>query len=156
MSILGKRKSGPNDPWISDITRHSIEQKRQIRKEFGSSSIEYRLSKNNIKKMCKFDKEKEIDNEHKALSDLPFSQQYFAAIKKLRLKQTRHVKGWEMKTPTGKTLTTTDDILENWVQFYEKLYHSDRASFTPFAIDADDAIPPILRSTDILNLRMNA
>ena len=58
-----------------------------------------------------------------------------------------------MKSPTGKTLTNINDILENWAQFYEQLYHSERSNFTPFAVDADDPIPPVLSSE--LNYALN-
>lgn len=145
-TILGKRKSTAHDKWISDATQHAIEQKITTRRVFGSLSIEYKLAKTNIKKMCKIDKEKAIDKDHKTLINLPLNQKYFAAMKTLKLQRTRNIKGWEMKSPTGKTLTNINDILENWAHFYEQLYLSERDSFTPFTIDADDPIPPILRS----------
>ena len=144
-STLDKRRSNHDDIWISDATLQAIEQKRKIRKDFGSRSIEYRLSKSNIKKMCKIDKEKAIDKDHKTLNELPLNQKYFATVKKLKLNRTRNVRGWEMKSPTGITLTNADDILENWAQFYEKLYLSERGCFTPFTVETDDTIPPVLR-----------
>ena len=145
-TVLGKRVTPDSKTWISETTKHAIEQKKQTRKCKGTHSIEYKLAKSNIKKLCKIDKENSIEKEHKDLNNLPLNQKYYAATKKLKLKQTRNVRGWEMKSPSGAVLTNVDDILENWARFYEDLYHTDRTDFTPFAEDANFTIPPVLRS----------
>ena len=144
-TVLGTSKSPKCKPWISDTTRSAIQQKLETRRTYGSSSTEYKIAKANIKKLCKIDKETQIDNEHKLIGTMPYNQQYFTALKKLKLSTTRNVKGWEMKSPSGKTLTNIDDILENWAQFYENLYYSNRDSFTKYVESTNYEIPPILR-----------
>ena len=49
-----------------------------------------------------------------------------------------------MKSPSGKILTSVDDILENWATFYENLYFSHRKSFVRLAEYNDDPIPPVM------------
>ena len=144
-AILGPRNLNNDKPWISDTTRAAIQQKLETRKTHGSSSIEYKIAKANTKKLSKIHRENQIDNEHKQIGTMPYNQQYFAAVKKLKLSATRNVKGWEMKSPTGEPLTNIHDILENWAQFYEKLYFSNRDSFHAFTESAEYPIPPILR-----------
>ena len=51
-----------------------------------------------------------------------------------------------MKSPSGETLTSIDDILENWAKFYENLYHDNRDNSIVFTEPEDIVIPPILRS----------
>ena len=82
---------------------------------------------------------------------LPINQQYYVAVKKLKLKQTKNISGWEMKSPSGKILTNIDDILENWARFYENLYHSDWDKFIPLAEEKDFEIPHVMKTElDIL------
>ena len=70
---------------------------------------------------------------YKKLGSLPLNQQYYTAVKNVELKHKRNIRGWELKDKAGKTLSNIEDILENWTAFYEELYHSDRANFTPVA-----------------------
>ena len=143
-SVLGPKLTLKNKSWISTDTLNAIHQKHSLRKEYGSRSLEYRLTKLNIKKLCKIDKESWIKNEHKKLGNLPLNQQYYNVMKNLKLSLTKNIKGWEMKSPSGKILTSVDDILENWAKFYENLYFSHRKSFVLLAEYNDDPIPPVM------------
>ena len=143
-SVLGPKLTLKNKSWISTDTLNAIHQKHSLRKEYGSRSLEYRLTKLSIKKLCKIDKESWIKNEHKKLGNLPLNQQYYNVMKNLKLSLTKNIKGWEMKSPSGKILTSVDDILENWAKFYENLYFSHRKSFVLLAEYNDDPIPPVM------------
>ena len=48
-----------------------------------------------------------------------------------------------MKDSQNNTVYDVEDILETWASFYEKLYKSDRTTFTKFEEDPDDPIPPV-------------
>ena len=141
--ILGKPVN-ENNSWISERTHQAIRDKRENRKNFGTCSIEYKIAKSTVKKLCKIDKESAIEKDHQELNSLPNDVRYFITVKKLKLKQTRNVHAWEMKTPTGKILTNIDEILENWAQFYENLYHNEQNTITN--LQEHNVIPPVLKS----------
>ena len=48
-NILGKRKTNDTNQWISTATKQAIEEKKRTRQEFGTRSIQYKLTKKNIK-----------------------------------------------------------------------------------------------------------
>ena len=144
--ILGKPTLQDNPPWLSQETLASIKQKRQVRKDHGDRSIEYRLHKSIVKKMCRIDKEKHIENQHRELAELPLNQKYYEAIKRMKLSRQKKVKGWGIKSLINEsvTLTDKDNILENWALFYEKLYHSDNQNYIPLPEPTDTPIPPVI------------
>ena len=50
-----------------------------------------------MKTLCKIDKEKSIEHEHSQLTNLPINQQYFEAVKRIKLSNKKQVKGWAMR-----------------------------------------------------------
>ena len=113
-NILGKRKTNDTNQWISTAIKQAIEEKKRTRQEFGTRSIQYKLKKNNIKKLCKIYQENNVEKEYKKLGSLPLNQQYYTAVKNPKLKHKRNIRGWEMKDKARKTLSNIEDILKNW------------------------------------------
>ena len=142
-TALGKKSSNHNEHWITQETKDAIAEKRSTRTISGVKSIEYKLAKSTVKKLCKIDKENAIERDYAKMSQLSTNQQYFEAVKRLKLSKQRPVKGWAMKDSQNNTVYTVDEILETWASFYEKLYKSDRTSFTKFEEDPNDPIPPV-------------
>ena len=143
--------------WISRETIQTIHKKHAIRKSKGSKSIEYKLVKSLVKKMCRIDKEKFIDKEHREISNMKDSNGFYESIKRLKISETSKVKNWEIKNKNNITLTNKEEILEEWASFYEELYHSDTNHFTPLEEKQEDEIPPILPSelTNTINKLKN-
>ncbi len=76
------------------------------------------------------------------ISSLPPSQQYYAAIKKLKTKPKNL--GWGIRNEQGELLTDKEAILERWAGFYEKLYNDKTAMFSMQA-ESEEPIPSILK-----------
>ena len=91
--VLGKPPK-INKKWITPNTIAKIKEKHAIRIEFGSSSMQYKISKNLCKKLCRVDRQKFIDGIHKDINQLPFSLQYFKSMKELKLSKTKCIKRW--------------------------------------------------------------
>ena len=87
LECLGKKKRQANEEWITSETLKAVDLKKDIRRKHGSNSIIYKLHKNNVKRLCRIDKEKSIDEQHKRIQDQPASQQYFETIKKMKNKK---------------------------------------------------------------------
>ena len=136
-----KQSSKPN--WMSMNTKIAIDNKHKVRQTKGTSSNEYKAAKNETKKLVKKDRLNQIEKDMDSLSSLPPHKQYYAAIKKLKTK-TRNI-SWGIKTKDGVVLTSKEDILERWAQFYEDLY-SDVSTSLPLDDSSEDPIPPILLS----------
>lgn len=134
--VLGKPPK-INKEWITPETVAKIKEKYTIRKEFGSNSIQYKISKNLCKKLCRVDKQKFIDEIHKNINQLPFSMQYFKSMKKLS--KTKRIKNWSVKSHTGEVLTDRDQIIQRWHKFYSDLYFFDRQTFP--TIEEHEPIP---------------
>ena len=145
-AVLGKKSSSQNDHWITQDTKDAIATKRSIRALSGIRSIEYKLAKSTVKKLCKIDKEKSIERDYAQMSQLSSNQQYFEVVKRLKLSKQKPVKGWAMKNAQNKTVHSVEEILETWASFYEKLYESDRTTFTMFEEDPNDPILPVTLS----------
>ena len=143
ITVLGKKNSNINEHWITQETKDAVAQKRSIRLNSGVKSIEYKLAKSTVKKLCKIDKEKAIERDHAKMAQLSSNQQYFEAMKHLKLSKQKPVKGWAMKDSQNNTVHTVEEILETWASFYEKLYKSDRTTFTKIEEDPNDPIPPV-------------
>ena len=92
-TVLGKRQSNNKADWITTNTHDEIAAKHRIRKKYGPRSIKYKLAKSTVKKMCKIDKQNHIDQMHKEFSNLPGTQQYYKAVKSLKLSNMRTVTG---------------------------------------------------------------
>ena len=144
-SVLGKKKCNRNEHWITQETKDAIAQKRSIRTTSGVRSIEYKLAKSTVKKL-KINKEKSIERDYAQMSQLSSNQQYFEVVKRLKLSKQKPVKGWAMKNAQNKTVHSVEEILETWASFYEKLYKSDRTTFTMFEEDPNDSIPLVTMS----------
>ena len=62
-----------------------------------------------------------------------------------KYKTNRKNISWGLKDAIGKLLTTKEDILERWANFYEDLY-SDPTIYQPIEVDpSESAIPRILK-----------
>ena len=145
MNVLGKKPS-TRKHYITQNTINAIAEKHKIRQTKGTHCIEYKLAKSNVKKLCKIDKEKSIEHEHSQLSQLPINQQYFEAVKRIKLSNQKQVKGWAMRNKQNVKLISDEEILENWAEFYENLYASTRTTFTRFEEDPNDPIPSVTLS----------
>lgn len=141
-AVLGT-KSSSNKHHITQKTIDAIEEKRHIRQTKGAHCIEYKLAKSNVKKLCKIDKENSIEQDHAQLSQLPINQQYFEAVKRIKLSNHKPVKGWAMRNKQNVKLLTDEEILENWAEFYEQLYFSTRTTFNHYEEDPNDPIPSV-------------
>ena len=61
-SCLGRKKVDPSKNWrITDETVESIQLKKEIRRNLGSDSLLYKLHRNNVKRLCRNDIERSID-----------------------------------------------------------------------------------------------
>ena len=129
--------------WLTDNTKRAIENKHNIRKTFGSNSSEYKIAKAETKKAVKKDKLKFTEQELDLLSKAPPHKQYYAAVRKLKTKQSTI--SWSIKDKNGKILTNKKQILERWAKFYEELYSDNTPDFN---VDdsSEDKIPSILKS----------
>ena len=58
---LGKKPINTDRDWITTETLIQIQQKHEIRKQFSSKSVEYKLAKIICKKLYRKDKQKHID-----------------------------------------------------------------------------------------------
>ena len=145
VNVLGKKPS-TRKHYITQNTINAISEKCKIRQTKGTRCIEYKLAKSNVKKLCKIDKEKSIEHEHSQLTNLPINQQYFEAVKRIKLSNQKQVKGWAMRNKQNIKLISDEEILENWAVFYENLYASNRTTFTHFEEDPNDPIPPVTLS----------
>ena len=67
---------------MTNETKTAIENKHEIRKQYGSTSASYRISKPETKKLVRKDKLKYVEKELDSISKLSPSKQYYAAIKK--------------------------------------------------------------------------
>ena len=83
-NVLGKKPTNPERDWITPETLAQIHQKHEIRRQFGSKSVEYKLAKSICKKLCRIDKQKHIDKKHLDINSLPNSVKYYIAMKKLK------------------------------------------------------------------------
>jgi len=152
-TVLGK-KSSSSEHYIAQSTINAINEKHNIRQTKGVHCIEYKLAKTNVKKLCKIDKQKSIEQDHAQLSQLPINQQYFEAVKRIKLSNHKQVKGWAMRNKQNVKLLTDEDILENWAEFYEKLYASTRTTFAHFEKDPNDPIPRVTLAERSRAIRM--
>ena len=57
-NVLGKKSTNTDIDWITPETLVEIQQKHEIRKQFSSKSVEYKLAKSICKKLCRIDKQK--------------------------------------------------------------------------------------------------
>ena len=83
--------------------------------------------------------EKDLDT----IANLPPHKQYYAAIKILKTKPKDISLG--IKDKIGEILTDKNRILEQWVQFYEDLYH-DLSPDVDINDSEEDKIPLIIQS----------
>ena len=143
---LGKKEQRAHHNWITKETHRCIAEKHQIRKQYGFRSTEYKVAKRRVKKMCSFDRDNHIDQIHQEIGRLPLTIQYYKAIKSLKMSTTRIVKGWSVKGQNNEILTSHNDILKRWEEFYTELYSSDRTTFEYFDEDPNDPIPTVLLS----------
>ena len=81
-----------------------------------------------MKRLCRIDKEKSIDEQHKRIQDQPASQQYFETIKKMKNKKKPQRKGWNIKAEDGSIITERDEVIKRWKEFYQDLYSDIRTS----------------------------
>ena len=125
-NILGKKPTNTEKAWITPETLAQIHQKHEIRRQFGSKSVEYNLAKSIRKKLCRIDKQKHIDKIHLDINSLPNSVKYFFAMKKLKNTNERNIKNWSIKSKSGEGITHRDKVILRWHEFYSKLYHCDR------------------------------
>ena len=83
-SCLGIKKH-QDKKWISDSTKESINLKHELRAKLGPDSILYKIHRNNAKKLCRIDIEKQYEEDHKQIqANASFSSQHFKSIKKLK------------------------------------------------------------------------
>ena len=141
-NVLGKKPTNTERDWITPETLAQIHQKHEIRRQFGSKSVEYKLSKSICKKLCRIDKQKHIDKIHLDINSLPNSVKYFIAMKKLKNTNERNIKSWSIKSKSGEVITERDKLILRWHEFYSKLYHCDRQVLTSY-----EESTPILSTT---------
>ena len=115
--------------WISSETKAAVELKHEIRQKLGDESLLYKLHKVNVKKLCRIDKEKALDNEYKNLEKHKLNQKYFEVMKKLKKMRTRKVKAWSIKSKDGVHVIDKLCIIERWAEFYEDLYNDQREHY---------------------------
>ncbi len=147
-NILGSAETcldsnvNPYPKWMTEESKAAIRKKHDIRKENGPKSTQYREAKAKSKKLVKRDKLKLVEVDLDRISSLPPSQQYYAAIKKLKTRP-RNI-GWGIRSDQGELLTDKDAILQRWAEFYEKLYYDKTTEFSMKA-PSDELIPSILK-----------
>ena len=110
--------------WMSENTEKVITEKKRIRKEKGTKSIEYKIIKSEVKKMVKKDKLKQIEDDCDELNKLPPNQKYYQIIKKIKNRNSRQF-GWGIKRSDGTITMNKEEIIHEWETFYENLYHDD-------------------------------
>ena len=125
LACLGKKPRDKND-WLSTNTLESINLKKEIRKTLGPDSITYHLHCNNIKRLCRIDKEKNTDKQYQLIKKKPASQQYFETIKKLKMDKKQKRKTWTMKANDGSIINERDKVVERWKKFYQGLHFDER------------------------------
>ena len=67
---------------------------------------------------------------HKEFSNLPGTQQYYKAVKSLKLSNTRTVRKWSIKSADNIPIVEHSKIIKCWKEFYSILYHSDKQHST--------------------------
>ena len=107
--------------WIQPDTLRAIDNKKVVRKKHGETSIQYKVSKAETKKLVKRDKINQLNDNLDEISNLPPDKQFFQAMKKLKTHK-RNI-SWGIKDKHGKILTSREEILERWAPFYEELYY---------------------------------
>ena len=107
-NLAPNNQTYPN--WMSQETKTAIQNKHKIRKKIGATSTQYRIAKAESKKLVKKDRLKQIEKNVDSLSTLPPHKQYYAALKKLKVKPKNI--SWGIKDPDGNLLTSKDEILE--------------------------------------------
>ena len=126
-SCLGRQITDSNKNWrITDETVESIQLKKEIRKTLGSDSVLYKLHRNNVKRLCRIDIERSIDQQHDIVQSQPPSQQYFEAIKRTKETSKSKRKCWNVKSESGKIITEREDVIKRWTEYYQKLYSDQR------------------------------
>ncbi len=128
--------------WMTEESKAAIKRKHKISQEIGPKSSQYRKAKTESKRLVKRDKLKLIEFDLDRISSLPPSQQYYAAIKKLKTRPKNI--GWGIKNSKGEILTDKDAILQRWAEFYEQLYY-DKTTLFSMKADSDEPIPAILK-----------
>ena len=125
------------------MTKTAIENKHEIRKQYGSTSAYYRISKAETKKLVRKDKLKYTEKELDSISKLSPSKQYYAAIKKLK-SNPKNI-SWGIKDKNDNILTSKSEILERWAEFYVQFYFDDSLD-TEIDDSTEDPIPKIIKS----------
>ncbi len=105
--------------WMTEESKAAIRKKHDIRKKNGPKSNQYKEAKAMSKRLVKRDKLKLVEVDLDRISSLPPSQQYYAAIKKLKTRPKNI--GWGIRNNRGELLTDKNAILERWAEFYEEL-----------------------------------
>ena len=121
--VLGQKKTAKKG-WITSGTLKAIDLKNEIRAKLGDHSIQYKIHKSNVKKLCRIDKENDIDAIHKRLNELNPQQRYFETMKKL--KEKRKTTTWGIKDKKGATIIDKIEIIKRWEEFYENLYKGNQ------------------------------
>ena len=96
-NVLGKKPTNTDRDWITPETLVQIQQKHEIRKQFVSKLVEYKLAKIICKKLCRIDKQKYIFKMHLETNLLPTSMKYCIAMKKLKNANEKNIKNWSIK-----------------------------------------------------------
>ena len=109
---------------MSEETKAAINMKSEIRSTKGIRSSEYKEIKTSVKQLCKTDKENMITREHRELNDLPPDVKYYTVMKRMKLSREKSVKSWGIKSKEGIQLSSSDQILDRWAEFYKDLYLS--------------------------------
>lgn len=139
-------KSLPIKPsWMTKNTEMMIEQKRKIRTTKGENSKDYKIIKAEVKKMVKKDKLTEIDNECTKLSKLPQNQKYYQIIKKLKNNKPKQI-GWGIRRADGSVTRDREEIINEWVKFYENLYYDTPDNNEIIINENEPSIPPFILS----------
>jgi len=129
--------------WMKNDTKSAINDKKNVRKQYGESSIPYKVAKAEVKKLVKRDKLNQLNDDLDKISNLPPDKQFFLAMKKLKTNK-RNI-SWGIKDKNGKILTSREEILERWAVFYEELY-DDPNPCDPLSADDELPIPSITKS----------
>ena len=121
-SLKRSLKKAVKKDWITSSTLKAIDLKNEIRAKLGDQSIQYKIHKSNVKKLCRIDKENNIDAIHKRLNELNPQQRYFETMKKLKEKCAKKTTTWGIKDKNGTTIINKIEIIKRWEEFYENLY----------------------------------
>ena len=79
-SVVSDNTHFMNDA-ITPETLVLIQQKHEIRKQFGSKSVEYKFAKSICKKLYRTNKQKHIDKMHLKINLLRSSMKYYIVMK---------------------------------------------------------------------------